>query len=250
MARILRAESSLARRQDDIERELSRAPRLLLAVWILAALAAAAAVAFALLRHSPLHLLWAAAALAAAAGFHLRQRELLDEARLLQGGRRGEAKTSAVLAERLADDHLILNDLDLRIAHERAQIDHLVLAPAGIWVIESKFWAGTLSGDVNDTQWTQTNHRRHRTVKSPVLQVRRQRSMLISEFNLRIPEDRIHALAVFTHPAVRLDIRNAGDSALLLKNACRLINDHCFDPPLLTPDELQTLANEILARQA
>jgi hypothetical protein len=246
VARILRSETSLLQRQHAIARELSLRRYTRLAAWGLAT---------AILVWGGLHALragtyggWLAGAFAlvCAAGYEVRLREIAVESRNLEGGRRGEQKMAELLAERLADDHLILNDLDFRVGHERCQIDHLVLAPSGIYVIESKFWAGTLSGDVRDTQWTQKRaDGRTKIVKSPVLQVERQRRMFITLLAAKVPEDRIHALAVFSHPAVKLQIRNAPDKVFLLRDAVRFINDRCFEPPVLTPAEVLQVAERI-----
>lgn len=249
MAKILRSETSLGRRENELRRELARTFWLRLAAWgpvaVLSVLLAVAAVR----RASP----WPLAGIPVLAllglGVELRRREMADEVRNLEGGRRGENKMASILAERLADDHLVLNDLELRLGHDRAQIDHLVLAPSGIYVIESKYWAGTLSGDVVDSNWTQKNRGFPRTVKSPVKQCERQRRMLISLFNLRLPDDRIHPMAVFTHPRARLEIRGAEGRVFTLNQAVRYINDHCFDPPVLTPSALRSLADDILRHQ-
>lgn len=249
MAKILRSETSLGQRQHAIRRELRRAGLARLVLWGGVVVASLLLAGVALHRQSVAPLLAIPVFVLLAVGFELRQKEIAVEDRNIEGGRRGEARTAALLAERLADDHLILNDLELRIAHERAQIDHLVLAPSGIYVIESKYWAGTLTGDVHDAQWTQKSHGFPRKVKSPVLQCERQRRMLISLHALRMPEDRIHAMAVFTHPSVHLQIAGGAGRAFLLDEAVRHINDHCFDPPILTPPQLRELADEILRRQ-
>ena len=233
MAKILRHETTLGARRRALDRDLRARPLWRLAVYgVLAALLA---------------LLWfyptraprsgravfgraAATALLAAlaVGWEWHRRELAAEAVNLRAGERGEQALAARFADQLADDHLILNDLSFRIAHERFQIDHLILAPSGIWVVESKYWSGTLSGDVSDHSWIQSRpHRPDARVKSPVLQVRRQRDMFASLFNTGLPDDAIRALAVFTHPRVTLRISRNQQKALLVKDAIRLLNDAC-----------------------
>ncbi len=246
MARILRTETSLQQRQLAIGRELGlkKITRLLAWGFALAILLWGGLSAWR--THTPGGLVAAAFVLVLAIGYEVRLREIAVESRNIEGGRRGEQKMADLLAERLADDHLILNDLELRVAHERSQIDHLVIAPSGIYVIESKFWAGTLSGDVRDAQWTQRKtNGSTRSVKSPVLQCERQRRMFITLLSSKVPEDRIHALAVFTHPAAELRITNGKDRVFRINEAIRYINDRCFDPPVLTPAEALELAERI-----
>ena len=261
MARILRSETSLGRRQRDLEDELRHSSTTTIVVW------GAVVVASLLLQVPPLADAWRtgrwgrtnwAARLAGAAllvaggvGYRWRLREIAEEARNLEGGQRGEHRLADRLAEQLADNHLILNDLDLRIAHERFQIDHLVLAPSGIYVLESKYWAGTLSGDVHDHQWSQTAAgRTPRPVKSPVAQVLRQRRMFVSLFPNALDEEHIHAYAVFTHPRVQLQVSsNDPPVALRIRDAIQAINDRCFDPPVWSDDAMKAFADRVLATQ-
>ena len=251
MAKILRSESSLLRRQLSIGRELSLRRVTRLVVWGAAIAIILWGAAAALLRGQAGGAGGAAFVLVLAIGYEVHLREIAHESLCLAGGRRGEQKMAELLAERLADDHVILNDLELRVAHERAQIDHLVVAPAGIFVVESKFWAGKLSGDADDAQWTQTkSNGTALSVKSPVLQCERQRRMFITLLSSKVPEDRIHALAVFTHPGVQLQVSNAKDRVFRIPDAIRFINDRCFEPPVLTPAEVLELAERINRGQA
>lgn len=251
MAKILRSETSLLKRQLAIGRELSRGGAMRIVAWGAALAAAALLGAHAVLTHTYPGAIFGALALVFAAGYEVHLRETAVETRNLEGGRRGEQKMAERLAEQLADDHVILNDLELRVAHERAQIDHLVIAPSGIYVIESKFWAGTLAGDAGDAQWTQTKaDGTVRHVKSPVQQCERQRRMFITLLAAQVPEDRIHALATFTHPAVKLQIANGQGRAFLVRDAIRFINDRCFEPPVLTPAEVLALGERINRGQA
>ena len=251
MARIFRSETSLLRRQQAIVRELSLRRLTRALVWALALACALWGGSRSLRQRQPASAIVGAFVLVLAAGYEMHLREIAAESRAIEGGRRGEQKMAELLAERLADDHVILNDLELRVAHERAQIDHLVIAPSGIYVLESKFWAGTLSGDVRDAQWTQRKTNGvTRSVKSPVQQCARQRRMFITLLASRVPEDRIHALAVFSHPAVELRITNARNRVFRIPEAIRFINDRCFDPPVLTPAQALELAEQINRSQA
>jgi len=245
LARILRSESSLRLQQEAIGRELGRKKITRVLVWSLAIPLFAWGVAAAW-QGSTLGIMGSLLVLVLAGGYEIHLREIVTESRNLEGGRRGEQKMAALLAEQLADDHVILNDLEFRIGHERCQIDHLVLAPSGIYILESKYWAGTLMGDVHDTQWTKRRPGGTRqSVKSPVLQCERQRRMFLTLFNTSCPDERVHALAVFTHPAVKLNITNGDGHVFRLREAIRFINDHCFDPPVLTEAQIMELAEKI-----
>ena len=250
MAKTLRSETSLGRRQRELETELRRIPWTRPLVWafaLLASLAFLLAPSLAL----PARLLPPLFLLLFAIGHEWRLREIAGESKFLEGGRTGERRLASRFAEQLADDHLLLNDLDLRIGHERFQIDHLVVAPSAVFVVESKYWAGTLSGDPSAATWTQTRHGKSRTVSSPVRQVGRQRRMLISRFRIPLPEDRVYALAVFTHPSVSLELSPDPDHRVMTaREAVRFINDKCFDPPLWTPETQLAFARQVLDSQS
>lgn len=251
MAKILRNETSLRHRQESIQRELGFRQTTRFVVWG-TALAIALWGAIATIQSGTfVGIIIGGFVIVLAAGYEVHLKEIAAENRNIEGGRRGEQKMADLLAEQLADDHVILNDLELRIAHERGQIDHLVIGPTGLYVIESKFWAGRLSGDVGDAQWTQRkSYGATRSVKSPVHQCERQRRMFITLLAARVPENRIHALAVFTHPAVELRITHAKDRVFTTREAIRFINDRCFDPPILTPAQVMELAEIVLRGQA
>ena len=251
MAKILRNETSLRHRQEAIRRELASRQILRLVVWGTVLAIAAWGTVATIRSGSFVGIVLGGVAIFLAVGYEVHLREIARESHFIEGGRRGEANMADILAEQLADDHVILNDLELRVAHERAQIDHLVIATSGIYVIESKFWAGTFSGDVHDAQWTQTkSNGTVRHMKSPVQQCERQRRMFITLLAAKVPEDRIHALAVFTHPGVNLRIPNAKNRVFTVRDAVRYINDRCFEPPVLTAAEVGELAEQIIRGQA
>ena len=57
-------------------------------------------------------------------------------------GAEGEEELGAALVRRLGDRAIVLHDR--RIPRSRANIDHLVIAPSGVWVIDAKRYDGRL----------------------------------------------------------------------------------------------------------
>jgi len=66
---------------------------------------------------------------------------------IYKGGWQGEKQVSKQLTSTLSDDYYLINDLYLRDGG--GDIDHIVLAPAGVFVLETKNWSGkiTVTGD-------------------------------------------------------------------------------------------------------
>jgi len=70
-------------------------------------------------------------------------------------GAAGEYLMAKSLHERLGDRAVILNDR--AIPGSRANIDHVVVAPSGVWIVDSKLWKGliqvkTVGGMTSATQ--------------------------------------------------------------------------------------------------
>jgi high-affinity Fe2+/Pb2+ permease len=62
---------------------------------------------------------------------------------IYSGGWRGEKQVAKILTNNLNDDYYLLNDLYLRDGG--GDIDHIVLGPNGVFVLETKNWSGRIS---------------------------------------------------------------------------------------------------------
>lgn len=63
----------------------------------------------------------------------------------------------------------LLNDVFIRSCGKESQIDHILIGPSGVFVIETKNYGGTISGKAADREWFQTLDRR-RPFYNPVRQ--------------------------------------------------------------------------------
>jgi len=79
-------------------------------------------------------------------------------------GRKGEAAVAEVLARA---GLLALHDVVLRDGRGLTQVDHLVRLPGGIVVLETKAFAGVVTGGVRDRHWVQ--HLRDGAVRTAFL---------------------------------------------------------------------------------
>ena len=80
---------------------------------------------------------------AIAAYYYLRKYHLYS------GGWQGEKKVAKLLASSLSDDYYLINDLYLHGGG--GDIDHIVLAPSGVFVLETKNWRGKIT--CNGDEW-------------------------------------------------------------------------------------------------
>lgn len=129
----------------------------------------------------------------------------LHRYRIYNGGWAGEKQVAKLLGSRLSDDYFLLNDLHLRSGG--GDIDHIVLGPNGVFVLETKNWSGevTCQGD----EWQRPG--RGGFKGSPSLQVKRNaakiKRIIDSSPSLKLPNVWVEGVVVFTnnHAALRLN---------------------------------------------
>ncbi len=108
----------------------------------------------------------------------------------------GEGKVRLMLRWGLGEDYAVLNDVTLPSKYGTTQIDHLVLSPSGIFVIETKNMGGAIYGQRWDEHWTQAfGWRKHRFL-NPLRQ--NEGHVRAVREHLGVPEDTVHSIVVFT----------------------------------------------------
>lgn len=87
-------------------------------------------------------------------------------------GRIGERKVSSRLEMPIKEleGAKIFHNVTIKTPDGSTQIDHLVLATNGIFVIETKNMTGWIFGNEKQSQWTQTIYRRKTKFQNPVRQ--------------------------------------------------------------------------------
>lgn len=83
---------------------------------------------------------------------------------LVFGARFSSPKTLGKIGERivankldwLSGEYIVLNDVLLPAKYGTSQVDHIVVSPFGIFVIETKNYKGWIFGHENSEQWTQS----------------------------------------------------------------------------------------------
>ena len=99
-------------------------------------------------------------------------------------GQHGERAVDSEL-RRLGSEYTVLDDLMLKDGGFTCQIDHVVLSPYGIFVIETKNFSGMVTGDDNWKEWYWKSKGTQKTVYSPVLQNIRHRDVLSKILGLK-----------------------------------------------------------------
>ena len=94
---------------------------------------------------------------------------LVKNSKWLTRGAIGERTVSEKL-QSLGEHYIVLDDLLIPNAHGDTQIDHVVVSPFGIFVVETKCWSGWISGGENSAQWTQTIYQEKYDKPNPIFQ--------------------------------------------------------------------------------
>ena len=161
-----------------------------------------------------------------------------------KSGTQGEEKVQEFLKKSLNSDAFIFNNLLLEdYKGQSFQIDHLVVAPNGIWIIETKNWVGKIYGKNESEQWTQYlaeigEYKKH---YNPIKQNRRHLEKIRAVIGNTVP---VFSLIVFP----RADIENI-DSKIVcnLAQMNRKINEDTGY--LMTKSEIEYYSNLILEKR-
>lgn len=212
MARILTDETTLTRKRTFLKKETSTLQKLVLFEAGLAVLLIAAGVVLLLLGKGPGVLIAGALFSILPAGHWMKIRENEKEHQFVSAGLRGEQEVTKLLKTALGNDSYILNDISVRHGWKRTQMDHVVVTPRGIFVIETKTWRGEIEGDEQDALWSQVKQpgQKPLPVRNPILQNRRQIQILrlfLKDKGVDWPD--IYPVLVSKSPNGVFHIRNA-----------------------------------------
>ena len=113
----------------------------------------------------------------------------------------GETLLAGVLRRKLdASIYHVLNDIYLPLDDgSTTQIDHVVVSPFGVFVIETKTYKGWIFGNPRDAQWTQVLHRRKNRFQNPLRQNYLHVQRLVHLTGLRA--ETVHSVVAFSGEA-------------------------------------------------
>lgn len=223
MARVLSEETTLSRQRKNLARESHVLDRL---VWV-EALAALTLAVLGLLfwfqRGLNGFLVMAVVLAFFAVGHFLKSRENLKQVDALAAGLKGEVEVARQLADGLDNSYYVYNDITVRSGFRRAQLDHLVVGPCGVVVLETKNWRGRIVGDAREKAWQQYrfSDSAPRRLSNPLLQNQRH-AQVISAF-LRtsgLADVPVIPLLVFTARKTTLEIKHLDDSIVWPSDMC------------------------------
>jgi hypothetical protein len=162
-----------------------------------------------------------------------------------KAGIEGEKAVVEALQE-LDDSYYLINDL--MAGRGRGNIDHVLLSPKGILVIETKNYTGDVRCDGN--RWRKKGKRRLYDIPSVSRQAISNAdylsSMMHRKLNFDVP---VRPVCVFTNPWVELKLRKPTVPVLRLNELVDFVRE---TPPLttLTDSEIQAISRCVLGQHS
>ena len=115
-------------------------------------------------------------------------------------GEQGEAMLRQHTDLSLADKgYHALHDLLIPLYESTTQIDHLYVSRYGIFVVETKNYAGWIYGDAEQKQWTQVLYQQKRRFYNPLKQ--NETHIKALAYLLKLPVETFHSIVVFVGEA-------------------------------------------------
>jgi hypothetical protein len=157
-----------------------------------------------------------------------------------KGGRQGEKTVIKTLTSRLTDDYYLLNGVYLTSGG--GDIDHIVLGPTGVYVLETKNWSGKII--CNGNQWQRPGKK---VKNSPSLQVKsntqKVKKIIESSPISQRHDIWIEGLIVFTNKHANLSISNPTVTVLRIQQLPDYIKNQKNNR--LTKEQIQQIIKQI-----
>ena len=154
-------------------------------------------------------------------------------------GKRGENQVKWVIGETIKNEQYVINDFILSNNGSTSQIDHVVINPRGVFVIETKNYSGEIYGSENQREWTQVLA--YGKVKNKVYNPIKQNATHVYNVKKIIGNLPIHSLIVFVqNNTYHIDANNV----IPLSALKRIL---CSGTPVLTVNQMKKAYNLLLA---
>lgn len=158
---------------------------------------------------------------------------------IYKSGRQGEKAVINTLGHSLSDDYYLINGVYLKGGG--GDVDHIVLGPSGVYVLETKNWSGRII--CNGDQWQRTGKK----IKSnPSLQVKRNaqkvRKIIDASSAFRGFNIWVEGLLVFTNAHADLSISNPSVTIIRLTQLSNYVKNH--ENNCLTKEQVQKLVKQ------
>ncbi len=165
---------------------------------------------------------------------------------IYRGGWQGEKQVINLLTHTLSDDYFLLNDLYLKDGG--GDIDHIVLGPNGVFVLETKNWNGNIS--CNSDEWHRPGKRNFSG--SPSRQVKRNaakiQQIIDGNPNLRSLGIWVEGIVVLTNKHATLKVNNPTVTILKLPQLPNYLTTY-RNSKNFSSEQLEAIGKEIVKQK-
>ena len=160
---------------------------------------------------------------------------------LWEAGIKGEKEVVATLKQ-LDDSYLLLNDI--KLPSKQGNIDHILLSPKGVFVIETKNYTGAVS--CYQDEWYRESRKEAKPIGSVSKQVKRNALELRNFLRETAKVNTyVNPVCVFTNPSIELTLYQPTVPILQLAELTTFF-DQVKPSISITKQELQIIAQSIL----
>ncbi|MEH7380441.1 NERD domain-containing protein [Bacillus sp. JJ1533] len=154
----------------------------------------------------------------------------------------GEASVRLYLNKLDKEKYKVFNDVLIPLKNGKAsQIDHVVVSPFGIFVIETKNYKGWIYGDSKSKYWTQVIYQRKEKLYNPIWQnyghIKALQEYLESE-----NEEIYHSIVSFSNRATLKKIETSDTNTNVVYSSGLVRTIHAYKRVKLTAAEVQQIA--------
>lgn len=154
-------------------------------------------------------------------------------------GKRGENRVKWKIGETIKNEQYVINDLILSNNGNTSQIDHVVINPRGVFVIETKNYSGEIYGSENQREWTQVLA--YGNVKNKLYNPLKQNATHVYNVKRIVGNLPIHSLVVFVqNNTYHINANNVIPLSALERALCSGVS-------VLTVEQMETAYNLLLA---
>ena len=154
-------------------------------------------------------------------------------------GKRGENRVKWVIGETIENEQYVINDLIVSNNGNTTQIDHIVINPRGVFVIETKNYSGEIYGSENQREWTQVLA--YGNVKNKLYNPLKQNATHVYNVKKIVGNLPIHSLVVFVQKnTYHIEAKNVIPLSELKRTLCSGVS-------VLTVKQMETAYQLLLA---
>lgn len=114
-------------------------------------------------------------------------------------GKVGEFMVSEHVANYLSAEYILLNNCTLPDQKDgMTQIDHILISPYGVFIVETKNYTGWIFGNARQKQWTQKIYKKSYKFQNPLHQNYKHIKVLEMVLSDVVDPQYLHSIVVFT----------------------------------------------------